>query len=103
MSLKVDKGIQHCLSSVGEKPTRIIVDDTVSNNALGTSAGVRGHGAAGRAGGAAPAARSQTPSFHTGMGKTAKIASHGGAVTRDGGARDAREIRSRCREARSTA
>lgn len=54
---------------------------------------MRGHGAAGRAGGTAPTARSQTSPFHIGMGEAAKVAGNGGTASRDGGAGDAREIR----------
>lgn len=81
------------------------MDDTVSNNALGTSAGVRGHGAAGRAGGTAPTARSQTSPFHIGMGEAAEVTGtgDGGSAARDGGARCTREVRGRSRAARSAA
>lgn len=80
-----------------------IVDDTVPNNALGTSTGVRGHGEAGRAGGTAPTARSQTSPFHIGMGETAKVAGNGGKAPRDGGAGDAGEVRRGGRASRSAA
>lgn len=87
------------LSSIGGKPTTI-ADDTVTNNALGSSAGVRGHGAAGRAGGTAPTARSQASPFH-GMGEAAKAASYGWSPSRDGGAGNARALCSCCRTARA--
>ncbi|CAD0200860.1 unnamed protein product [Chrysodeixis includens] len=73
-------------------PTRCRRSRRRQPHALGTSAGVRGHGAAGRAGGTAPTARSQTSPFHIGMGEAAEAASDGGAVAGDGGARDARAI-----------
>lgn len=74
-------------------------------DALGTSAGVRGHGAAGRAGGTAPTARSQTSPFHIGMGEAAEVTGtgDGGSAARDGGARCTREVRGRSRAARSAA
>ncbi|CAH3913636.1 unnamed protein product [Pieris brassicae] len=69
-----------------------IVDSTDSNNALGTSAGVRGHGAVGRAGGDASSSRTQAPSFLIGMGETAEVAGDGWSSARDGGAGDARAV-----------
>ncbi|XP_061378207.1 serine/arginine repetitive matrix protein 3 isoform X3 [Danaus plexippus] len=72
-------------------------------HALGSSAGVRGHGTAGRAGGSASASRPQAPPYHTGMGEAAETAGYGGTSAGDGGAGDESALRRRRREARPAA
>lgn len=84
------------LSTIGEKSAETV--DNVTNNALGTNAGVRGHGAARRAGGSA--AVTTRPPTHIGLGEKTDHSGDGWSIPRDGGTGDAGQIRRRRRTSR---